>query len=303
MIHKDNYIYKSNKIHNNKYDYSKVNYKNAKTKVVIGCPKHGDFEQNMDNHSNGQGCRLCKSIKISMEQLSDTNEFILKSNKIHNNKYDYSKVNYKNAKTKVVIGCPEHGDFKQKPNNHLSGYGCEKCSISKRLSDTNEFILKSNKIHNNKYDYSKVDYKNAKTKVIIGCLIHGDFEQKPNNHLNGNGCKKCSIINNRKSIIKRIEKDKLNGNQLYPNYNKYGCNIFDKISKETNIHIQHAMNGGEFYIKELGYWVDGYDTKNNVVYEYDEKHHYEKGELKKRDIIRQKEITNLLNCEFIRINE
>jgi len=63
------------------------------------------------------------------------------------------------------------------------------------------------------------------------------------------------------------------------------------------------MNGGEYHIKELGYWLDGYDKENNVVYEFDEKHHFDKnGNLSEKDITRQQEIELLLGCKFIRIN-
>ena len=70
----------------------------------------------------------------------------------------------------------------------------------------------------------------------------------------------------------------------------------------NNIYIQHAMNGGEYYIKELGYWLDGYDKLNNIVYEYDEAFHFDKyGKLLEKDIIRQNEIIDFLKCKFIRI--
>jgi len=64
------------------------------------------------------------------------------------------------------------------------------------------------------------------------------------------------------------------------------------------------MNGGEYYIKELGCWLDGYDKVNNVAYEYDEKYHFDKdGNLKEKDIKRQKEIEKILKCKFIRIKD
>lgn len=91
---------------------------------------------------------------------------------------------------------------------------------------------------------------------------------------------------------------------ISPNYSKTFCEKLDKIMEDNNVYIQHAMNGGEFYVKELGYWVDGYDKENNVVYEYDEKHHFDKnGNLKEKGMIRQQEIENLLNCKFIRIKK
>jgi hypothetical protein len=55
-----------------------------------------------------------------------------------------------------------------------------------------EFIKEANKVHNSKYDYSKVDYINNKKEVCIICPIHGEFYQSPISHLKGNGCQKCN---------------------------------------------------------------------------------------------------------------
>ena len=64
----------------------------------------------------------------------------------------------------------------------------------------------------------------------------------------------------------------------------------------------HAENGGEYHIKELGYWVDGYSPTKNIVIEYDEEYHFTKnGRYRKKDIQRQLEIEKFLNCIFIRI--
>ena len=145
----------------------------------------------------------------------------------------------------------------------------------------------------------------SKTKIDIICSTHGIFKQLPSTHLSGVGCPFCGNKGRRLSRIKTISKNKFNGFQVIPSFNEVGCQIFDKISEEKHIHIQHAMNGGEFFIKELGYWVDGYDKENNIVYEYDEKkNHYNKyGELSERDKRREKEITIFLKCKFIRIKE
>jgi hypothetical protein len=87
-----------------------------------------------------------------------------------------------------------------------------------------------------------------------------------------------------------------------PNYNPDACRIIDEYGKHHGYNFQHAENGGEFYIKELGYYVDGYDREKNAVIEVDEKHHLDNnGKLNENDIIRQKKIENLLKCEFIRI--
>jgi len=106
----------------------------------------------------------------------------------------------------------------------------------------------------------------------------------------------------RLNLLKRKKQNIKNDGQLQPFYNPIGCKLFNEIMKKTKTFIQHAENGGEFYIVELGFWVDGYDQENNIVYEIDEKHHFNwDGTYIERDINRQKEIIAFLNCEFIRI--
>ena len=125
-----------------------------------------------------------------MSKRKSNDEFIGEAQLIHHNKYDYSKVEYANNKTKVCIVCPEHGEFWQTPSDHLNGKGCPQCAGNVRC-DKDTFIEKAKRIHNDRYDYSKVEYVNAHTKVCIICPEHGEFWQTPNNHLNGNGCPLC----------------------------------------------------------------------------------------------------------------
>ena len=129
------------------------------TKVKILCPIHGEFEQIPKSHMKGFGCAKC----VGKYQLT-TDRFIKFSNEKHNNKYDYSLVNYKDTRTKVKIICPIHGEFEQTPNNHLKGHSCPSCGGVK-VPTTEDFIINANKLHTNKYDYSLVEYKNANTKI------------------------------------------------------------------------------------------------------------------------------------------
>ena len=106
----------------------KVNYKNINTKITIICPIHGEFEQILWSHLQGQGCPKCGDERGSQLRKSTTEEFIKKAKAIHGNKYDYSKVEYgKNNMELVCIICPKHGEFWQKPFSHLSGRGCPVC--------------------------------------------------------------------------------------------------------------------------------------------------------------------------------
>ena len=148
------------------YDYSKAQYVNNRTKIEIKCLKHNEiFYQVPYEHLKGyNSCSVCLTNK-----KMNNEEFILKANKVHNNKFDYSLVNYTGNKNKIKIICPKHGIFEQAPNWHLNGNGCDNC----RTDYKENFIINSNEIHNNNYDYSLVEYKNNSTKVAIICPEHG----------------------------------------------------------------------------------------------------------------------------------
>ena len=172
-------------------------------------------------------------------------EFIKRVKSVHNGKYDYSNINYVNTKTKITIICPEHGEFRQTPEKHMSGKGCVYCNVSSRygLQITNEvFINEAKKIHGDKYDYSKVNVINVKTKVIIVCPEHGEFEQTPNVHTDFKlGCPSCA-------------KD------------KFGSNVSsagDKWLDSLNLEREKVMNIGNKRFK-----VDGFDKTTNTIYEY-----------------------------------
>ena len=200
-----NFIEKARKVHGDKYDYSKVEYINNKTKVCIICPIHGEFWQTPSVHINNKSnCPKCSYKNGAKSRSTTLYDFIEKAKKIHGDKYDCSKVEYCNNSTKICIVCPEHGEFWQTPSHHLRGQGCPKCfshkgyekntSIKTKKLTTENFIEKAKKVHGDKYDYSKVKYINNKTKVCIVCPIHGEFYIRPDMHLNGQGCKKCSDL-------------------------------------------------------------------------------------------------------------
>ena len=190
-LNTDIFIRKAKTIHGNKYDYSKSEYTDSKTKVCIICPKHGEFWQSPGPHTRGQGCPKCNNERKTKTFSSNTQDFISKVEQLHGDKYDYSKVKYINAKTKVCIICPKHGEFWQTPINHLRGSGCKICQDESMSKTTDEFIQQSIRVHDGKYDYSKVEYVNWGTKVCIICPKHGEFWQTPGSHLQGSNCPKC----------------------------------------------------------------------------------------------------------------
>lgn len=124
----DIFLKKAQEIHGDKYDYSLVNYTTATTKVKIICATHGIFEQIPNSHLCGCGCLKCGINKTSSKQTMSQADLISKCNTVHNNKFDYSLIDYKNCKIKVKIICPEHGVFEQSPDHHSRGIGCPECS-------------------------------------------------------------------------------------------------------------------------------------------------------------------------------
>jgi len=197
------FIIKANGKHNNKYDYSKVEYIDAKTPVCIICSEHGEFYQSPDVHLRPNGCPTCAGKNKTTQSLIC--EFI----KIHGDKYDYSKVEYVKARSKIKIICPDHGEFTQTPGHHITlKHGCPKCGGTCQ-SNTDDFIKKAKKIHGSKYDYSKVEYIKNDVKVCIICPIHGEFLQTPSSHLNKNGCPSC-----RDSVGEKIIANYLNYNNI-----------------------------------------------------------------------------------------
>ena len=193
------FIKKAKEIHGDEYDYSLINYKNNKTKVNIICKKHGVFSQLPINHINGKsGCYNCyNNVKLTNK------EFIEKSQLIHGYKYDYSKVIYKNDKTKIEIICKKHGEFVQLPCVHLDGHGCSKCG---NKNDLETFIKKSKLIYGDLFDYNLIEYFNMKSPIKIICKIHGEFIVVPSCFLySKTGCIYCKgdikILNIKSMVI------------------------------------------------------------------------------------------------------
>ena len=186
-----------------------------------------------------------------MAQKINTEIFIERAKKKHGDLYDYSKVKYINSVTKVEIICPIHGSFFQTPAKHINGKRCPYCFGTKRKT-TEEFIQEAQKIHGNKYDYSKTIYgKNNRDPVEIICPIHGSFWQTPVHHINNKcGCPKCN-----RSHGETFLADYFNNNNI-----KYEENFI------VSVPIEIRPTG---IIK-----IDFYLPEYNTFVEYNGKQHY-----------------------------
>lgn len=240
----EEFIYKAKLVHGEVYEYSEVEYKNSITYVIIRCKVHGYFKQTPNCHLNGRGCRQC-----AINHTSNKDEFIDKAKRVHGEVYDYTELEYTNDSTNVMIRCKRHGYFKQTPNNHLRGKGCQKCSTdinSKKRSLSIEcFIQRSKQKHGDLYDYCKFIYINCYTKGVITCKLHGDFKQTPTDHFAGCGCPKC-----------------------FSSYSKQQIEWLTFLEVRNSCPIQHAVNEGEYKIPSTNYRADGYCAETNTIYEF-----------------------------------
>lgn len=197
----NSFIAEARGIHGDAYNYANTVYRGAREKLVVTCPKHGDFEQVAFVHlraTSGEACLACSYENRGARQQLTLDEFLRRAVELHGEKYDYSCLTevFAGANKLVPIMCPVHGVFEQLPINHLLGKGCSKCG-KERMADaqrksTDDFIADALKVHGDRYDYSKAEYKGAFDPVTIVCPVDGSFEQSPTSHLSGIGCPRCS---------------------------------------------------------------------------------------------------------------
>lgn len=189
------FINKAVKKHGNKYDYSLVNYINANTKVKIICKKHGIFEQQPNNHINGQGCIGCMSDNIIKARKFTKKQWIEKFKKVHGDRYDYSLVKIKNgsgSKFKIIIICSKHGEFLQTPNAHFNmSNGCPYCNISKGEDEIEKYLIKNDIEYIREYKFDKCFNPKTNKKLPFDFFIpkynmlieyHGEQHYKKTGH-------------------------------------------------------------------------------------------------------------------------
>lgn len=245
------FISRSIEKHGLRYDYSKSIYTVAKNKVIIICKIHGEFEQVPHQHIYGHDCPECAKGQGHNKLKLSIDTFIERSHKVHGDKYDYSKVEWKNNYTPITITCKIHGDFEQIPTNHLAGRGCKQCGYElKKLSKPStieklkesktrtkeEFISDARKVHGDKYEYSKVEYVTSTRPIIITCKTHGDFSQTPISHTQGRGCQKCARIN-----VKELSK--INGEKTIIENGKFIVERFSEVHGNTYDYSKVVYTG------------------------------------------------------------
>ena len=248
-------------LYNNKYNYDKADYIDIKTKICIICPVHGEFMQKPDAHRHGHGCPECakekraeNNRKRGAESIDKRKQdFIDKANVVHNNRYGYSKVEYKDNRTKVCIICPFHGEFLQMPFNHLRGQICPECDREAHSLDYDEFIRRAKAVHGDRYEYDGNSYVSTKIKMRIRCSEHGWFEQIPEKHMIGQGCPKCSVKN---MIQSKATNGTFNTSTSEENMYALLCDRFGSEDVKRQYHSDVYPYACDFYIVSRDMYIE-----------------------------------------------
>jgi hypothetical protein len=240
---------------NDQYNTSLIEYKNNKTPIKLICKEHGEFEVRPDLLLHlGRGCREClnKKTKSTHKEV-----FVEEATKIYGDLHDYSETIIISSRIKPAIRCKKHDIvFEKSISSYLAGSGCPMCSAENyskiRTKTTEDFIEKARKVHGDRFDYSKAEYKNAREKLTIICEKHGEFEQYPGNHLIHNGCPSCSW------------------EEMTNQGNNYIRDEYIKKSKgrTTYLYIIKCWDENEEFLKigKTFLSVDKRYTKNNLPY-------------------------------------
>ena len=215
---KGKFIDKAKNKFGDKFNYSKVVYVNAKTKVCIICPIHGEFQHTPDKHLQSKfGCPECSKklkdtskiaensrIGASKRQITKE-EYIARANEKWDYKYSYIIDNWQglcNSTIKVI--CPIHGEFETNARNHIlqnNKTGCPHCGeeqrVSKKTETYDEVIEEFRKIYGDLYEYpenNRESYINKRSKIEIICKEHGKFVKTAQKHMY-QGCPVCAVEN------------------------------------------------------------------------------------------------------------
>ena len=178
-----------------------------------------------------------------MPRALTRDSFIEKANSIFNGKSSYEKVNYTDYKTEVTITCPIHGDFKQRPSNHLKGHGCPLCAKNGVKPTLEAFSARfSDKMIN----LLEFEYKRATDAGKCLCERCGNvWYTTPMSLMKGSGCPRCA---KERRVMKRTS----NIDEFIRKFQeKHGINYDFSESKYVNAITKMAVicpSHGKFFM-------------------------------------------------------
>ena len=258
---KESFLQRAKKVHGDRYDYSKVDYKADREYVTIICKIHGSFRQRAHNHLRGQNCIKCylesrrKNNARSSYTVTTYNKYVETLKKRHPNIEIPLESMNKDPRIPIKLHCKLHGDFykslysaQQSVDNNG---GCRKCN--RNLEPRDKYIEQARLKHGDKFDYSKLDMNDK--KPIIICKKHGEFRQEKRNHLVYDLCCPKCISNN---IALTKEEFLQRAKEKFGDFYKYDkvefnratdrviiiCPIHGEFEVEVAEHIRPKRKGG-----------------------------------------------------------
>ena len=198
-----------------------------------------------------------------------------------------------------------HSEFCRSSNQKDIKWECEICHNvlpnRKSLGEHRRICAKENNIRLDKLGRrinqgtgGKCKFCNFIAKTNSGLTLHEKFCMSNPNRETRKG---HPVSDETKIKLSMIAKERVG---YSANYNDIACKYIDKLNLEKGWNLQHALNGGEITVGP--YYLDGYDAKRNIAFEYDEPAHYETTKMK-HDIVKQNYIIGLIHCEFWRYDE
>lgn len=230
---REQFIVKAHSVHGDRYDYPDQVWNGARPLQII-CRIHGLFRQRRGEHFAGHGCHTCGGRK-----RRNTEQYIADAKAVHGDRFTYDRTVFVKTTDKLIVTCPEHGDFSINAHSLLAGKGCVDCSGLRRRT-TEEFIAVARERYGDRYDYSLVEYVNSNVDVTIICASHGPFIQKPVYHLvNAVGCPICTY-----SVSK------------------------PETSWLDDLGIDMSLRQARIRLEGKSRSVDAFDPSTNTVYEF-----------------------------------
>lgn len=237
------FIERTRKVHGDRYDYSKVEYVDAKTKVCIICPKHGEFLQRPSHHTDGRGCNKCAAEKNGEQLQFWTKEKCQECA----SKYATMKA-FREGSKNAYNSARKHGWLKE--YNWLTYKIVNTQKKKDRHTYTQEeIIIRLKSLFGTKYGYDHVIYKNMKTPIVLFChesdehgVEHGEFSMRPDNIFSGKqSCPKCWQA--RRGIVQQLPVEEFIKRSNVVHHNLYQYHKVEYKGTNKKVCIKCPVHG------------------------------------------------------------
>ena len=263
------FIKKAKEVWADEYDYSRVDFKDYDTEVIIVCRKEGHEESQIKpkyhlNRNRPTGCRKCGRERQIEKATKTFEDFLRESREIHGNLYEYDEESYKGSRKNMIIICKKdgHGPFPQTPDAHINQkHGCRKCrnelTGERSRLKYDEVLIRLNdnsRLNNTKVSFDENEYSGINAQLIIKCSKHGVQEPRLVNSMFNytHPCIECTteIIGASNKKITKENVVKLLNEKFE---NKYEIYDFEYEDRRTYIKLNCPIEGhGDFEIQVRG---------------------------------------------------